>query len=181
MGFCLFNNIAVTAAHLAERGERVLILDWDVHHGNGTQAIFWEDPRVLYASLHQGGWYPGTGYPEEIGGGEAGGTTVNVPLPAGATGDVMAAGLDEVVAPVVDAFAPTWVLVSAGFDAHRDDPLAGLALSASDFARLAAASREMAPQTGRTVFFLEGGYDLDALSASTAAVTSELLGTKAET
>ena len=126
MGFCLLNNIAVAAAMLAERGERVLIVDWDVHHGNGTQAIFWDDPRVLYVSTHQWPLYPGTGRVTETGGPGAPGLTVNVPLPPRATGDVILAALDEVVAPVVEGFAPTWVLASAGYDAHRADPMAGL-------------------------------------------------------
>ncbi|HET7719717.1 MAG TPA: histone deacetylase, partial [Acidimicrobiales bacterium] len=118
MGFCLLNNVAVTAAALADAGERVLIVDWDVHHGNGTQDLFWDDPRVVYVSTHQWPAYPGTGRAVETGGPGAPGGTVNVPLPAGATGDVALAAIDEVVAPVVDGFAPDWVLISAGFDAH---------------------------------------------------------------
>jgi acetoin utilization deacetylase AcuC-like enzyme len=131
MGFCLLNNVAIAAAALAETGERVAIVDWDVHHGNGTQDIFWDDPRVLYASLHQWPAYPGTGRVTETGGSGAPGLTVNVPLPPGATGDIALAAIDEVVAPAVDRFQPTWVLVSAGFDAHRDDPLADLCWSAA--------------------------------------------------
>ncbi len=133
-GFCLFNNVAVAAAALVTRGERVLIVDWDVHHGNGTQDLFWDDPRVLFVSTHQYPAYPGTGRADETGGANAPGLTINVPLPPGATGDVALAALDDVVSPAVDAFAPTWVLVSAGFDAHRADPLADLAWSAGDFA-----------------------------------------------
>ena len=126
MGFCLLNNIAVSAAYLAERGERVLIVDWDVHHGNGTQDIFWDDPRVLYVSTHQSPLYPGTGAVDQTGGRTLLGLTVNLPLPPGATGDVVRRALEEVAAPVVERFGPTWVLVSAGFDAHRADPLANL-------------------------------------------------------
>ena len=137
MGFCLLNNVAVAAAALAASGERVIIIDWDVHHGNGTQALFWNDDRVCYVSIHQDRFYPGTGGLDEIGGPHARGLTVNIPLPAGATGDVVARALDEVAAPVSARFAPTWVLVSAGYDAHRDDPLADLALSSGDYARLA--------------------------------------------
>jgi acetoin utilization deacetylase AcuC-like enzyme len=176
MGFCLINNVAVAAAALADRGEQVLVLDWDVHHGNGTQAIFWDDPRVLYVSVHQGGIYPGTGGPDEVGGPAAAGLTLNVPLPAGATGDVVRRALDEVAAPVVAGFGPTWVLVSAGFDGHRADPLADLALSAGDFAQLATTAAEMAPRPGRLVLFLEGGYDLAALRGSVAATLGALVG-----
>ncbi|HUA95903.1 MAG TPA: histone deacetylase [Acidimicrobiales bacterium] len=175
MGFCLVNNVSVAAAHLAERGERVLVLDWDVHHGNGSQAIFWNDPRVLYVSTHQWPLYPGTGRPDETGGPAAPGLTVNVPLPPGATGDVVRRALDQVVVPVVERFSPTWVLVSAGFDAHRADPLGGLALSAGDFADLARAAAAMAPRPGRLALFLEGGYDLGALRSSVTATLGAVL------
>jgi acetoin utilization deacetylase AcuC-like enzyme len=176
MGFCLLNNVAVTAAALREVGERVCIVDWDVHHGNGTQDVFWDDPGVLYVSTHQWPAYPGTGRATEVGGPSARGTTLNVPLPPGATGDVLRRAFDELVTPVVEAFAPTWVLVSAGFDAHRGDPLADLALSAGDFAQLAATVAGYAPGPGRLVLFLEGGYDLDALRASVAATLGHLVG-----
>ena len=175
MGFCLLNNVAVAGATLAARGERVLIVDWDVHHGNGTQAIFWDDPRVLYVSTHQWPLYPGTGRMEETGGHGAPGTTINVPLPPGATGDVVARAFDEVVAPAVDAFDPTWVLVSAGFDAHRADPLAELALTAGDFGALARQVSGWAPGPGRVVVVLEGGYDLEALRLSVGATVSGVL------
>ncbi len=178
-GFCLFNNVAITAAALAARGERVLIVDWDVHHGNGTQDVFWDDPRVLFVSTHQFPAYPGTGRSDETGGVHAPGLTVNFPLPPGATGDVAMAAIDEVVAPVVEAFAPTWVLISAGFDAHRADPLADLAWSAGDYAALARRVTAFAPATGRTIAFLEGGYDLDALRASAGATASVLAGVDA--
>jgi acetoin utilization deacetylase AcuC-like enzyme len=176
MGFCLVNNVAVAAAHLAERGERVLVVDWDVHHGNGTQAIFWDDPRVLYVSTHQWPLYPGSGRASETGGENAPGLTVNVPLPAGATGDVMLSAFDELVAPVAERFSPTWVLVSAGFDAHRADPLAGLSLTAGDFADLTGRVMGLFDTSGRTVFVLEGGYDLDALRKSVGATLSRALG-----
>ena len=175
MGFCLLNNIAVAAATLAARGERVLIVDWDVHHGNGTQAIFWDDPRVLFVSTHQSPFYPGTGAVDETGGPGAPGLTVNIPLPAGATGDVVRRAIDGVAAPVVAAFQPTWLLVSAGFDAHRDDPLANLSLSAGDFAWLGAAVAEFAPRPGRLAFFLEGGYDLQAVRRCVAATIGALV------
>ena len=135
-GFCLINNIAVAAAALAADGERVLIVDWDVHHGNGTQDIFWNDPRVLYVSTHQSPAYPGTGRVDETGGADAIGLTINFPLPPGATGDIAREALDEVVAPAVARFSPTWVLVSAGFDAHFADPLADLEWTAGDYAAL---------------------------------------------
>jgi acetoin utilization deacetylase AcuC-like enzyme len=175
MGFCLLNNVAVAAAALAARGERVLVLDYDVHHGNGTQDIFWADGRVLYVSFHQWPLYPGTGPAGDVGEGDGLGLTVNVPLPAGATGDVELTALDEVVAPVAESFAPTWLLLSAGFDAHRRDPLAGLELTAGDYALLTRRAMELVPP-GRTVAFLEGGYDLEALAASAAACVGALAG-----
>jgi acetoin utilization deacetylase AcuC-like enzyme len=174
MGFCLLNNIAVAAAKLTSEGERVLIVDWDVHHGNGTQAMFWNDPNVLYVSSHQWPLYPGSGGAREVGGLDAVGTTVNIPLPARTTGDVLRRGFEELAAPVIDDFAPTWVLVSAGFDAHRDDPLADLALSSGDFANLATMVAHYA-KANRLALFLEGGYNLEALRRSVAATFSPLL------
>ncbi|MGE3620436.1 MAG: histone deacetylase [Acidimicrobiia bacterium] len=176
MGFCLVNNVAVAAAMLADAGERVLVVDWDVHHGNGTQDAFWDDDRVLYVSTHQWPAYPGTGRADEVGGPGARGLVVNVPLPAGATGDVARAALEEVAAPVVEAFGPTWVLLSAGYDAHRADPLADLAWSAGDYADLTRLVAAWAPGPGRLLAFLEGGYDLDALARSVAATVGTLAG-----
>jgi acetoin utilization deacetylase AcuC-like enzyme len=176
MGFCLLNNVAVAAAHLVAAGERVLIVDWDVHHGNGTQALFWNEPNVLYVSTHQWPAYPGTGRSSEVGGAGAYGLTVNVPVPPGATGDLIRLALDQVAAPVIDGFSPTWVLVSAGFDAHRADPLADLSLSSRDFADLARTVHGYAPRTGRLALFLEGGYDLDALRSSVSSTLGALLG-----
>lgn len=176
MGFCLVNNVAVTAASLRAAGERVLVMDWDVHHGNGTQDIFWDDPDVLYASTHQWPLYPGTGTPAEVGGAGAVGGTLNVPVPPGATGDVLRLALDDVVAPAVESFRPDWVLVSCGFDAHRADPLAELALSSADFADLGCTVAAFAPGPGRIILFLEGGYDMTAVRRSTAATVSALLG-----
>jgi acetoin utilization deacetylase AcuC-like enzyme len=175
-GFCLFNNVAVTAAALADRGERVLVVDWDVHHGNGTQDIFWDDPRVMYVSTHEWPAYPGTGRADETGGPRAPGLTLNFPLPAGATGDVAVAALTRVVEPAADAFEPTWVLVSAGFDAHERDPLADLAWSAGDYAELTRLVASFAPAPGRLVAFLEGGYDLDALRHSVMATVAAMAG-----
>jgi acetoin utilization deacetylase AcuC-like enzyme len=175
MGFCLVSNIAVVAADLAAAGERVWIFDFDAHHGNGTQAVFYDDPSVLFVSTHQWPLYPGTGRRTDIGDNEGFGTTVNIPLPPGTTGDVYLRAFDEVVAPIVSDFAPTWLLISAGFDAHRADPLTDLALSAGDFAALTARALQFVP-AGRTVAMLEGGYDLAALTASTAGVLGVLAG-----
>jgi acetoin utilization deacetylase AcuC-like enzyme len=175
MGFCLLNNVAVAAASLAARGERVLIVDVDAHHGNGTQDAFWGDPRVAYASLHQSPLYPGTGDRREVGVGEGRGTTVNVPLPAGTTGDAYRLAIDLVVAPLAERFAPTWLLISAGFDNHRADPLTDLGLSAGDIADLTAALLELAPE-GRRLAFLEGGYDLAALRDCSGAFVAAMAG-----
>jgi acetoin utilization deacetylase AcuC-like enzyme len=175
MGFCLINNVAVAAASLAAAGERVVIIDWDVHHGNGTQDIFYNDPNVLYVSTHQNGAYPGTGHVDETGGTNAPFSNLNVPLPAGATGDVLAACFDEVVLPVIERFGPTWVLVSAGFDGHRDDPLADLHLTSADFADMATSVMSIAGK-GRTLFMLEGGYDLRALGDSVGATLAASIG-----
>ena len=176
MGFCLVNNVAVMASALAERGERVLIVDWDVHHGNGTQDIFWDDPRVMYVSTHEWPLYPGTGRPQETGGPNARGLTINIPLPRGATGDVARLAFDALVEPAVEAFDPTWVLVSAGYDAHRADPLAGLEWSSGDFSDLTTTVARWAPRPGRLVALLEGGYDLAALADSAGATVSALAG-----
>jgi len=175
MGFCLFNNIAVAAAALAGRGERVLLVDYDAHHGNGTQATFYDDPRVAYVSIHQHPLYPGTGSALETGAGNGQGTTANVPVPPGATGDVFRAAVADVVVPLAEVFHPTWLLVSAGFDAHRADPLTNLALTSGDYADVTSDLLALAPP-GRRLVFLEGGYDLGALRDSTTAVLVALAG-----
>jgi acetoin utilization deacetylase AcuC-like enzyme len=175
MGFCLINNVAVTASALAARGERVLIVDWDAHHGNGTQAIFYADPRVLYLSMHQFPFYPGTGRMEETGTGDGDGYTINLPFPPGATGDVYQAAVDQVVEPAADSFHPTWVIASAGFDAHRRDPLTGLGLAAGDFADLTTRLMALVP-AGHRLAVLEGGYDLAALANSAGACIASLAG-----
>jgi acetoin utilization deacetylase AcuC-like enzyme len=175
MGFCLLNNVAVTAAALSSRGERVLVVDWDAHHGNGTQDIFYADGSVMYVSMHEWPLYPGTGRLTDTGTGSGLGATVNFPLPAGATGDVYLDAIDTVVEPAAERFAPTWVLISAGFDAHRADPLTGLGLSAGDYVDLTTRIMALAAPR-RLVVFLEGGYDLDALRDSTTATVSALLG-----
>ena len=176
MGFCLLNNVAVAAAALADRGERVCVVDYDAHHGNGTQDAFYGDARVLYVSMHEWPLFPGSGRLDETGVGDGIGTTVNFPLPAGATGDVYLAAVDEVVTPEIERFGPTWVLISAGFDAHRDDPLTGLGLTSGDFADLTARIAAFAPRSGRLVAFLEGGYGLEGLRDSVAASLPALIG-----
>jgi acetoin utilization deacetylase AcuC-like enzyme len=179
MGFCLLNNVATAAAHALARGlSRVAIVDWDVHHGNGTQDVFWRDPRVLFASLHQWPMYPGTGAADEVGAGEGTGATLNVPLSRGANDAVYRDALARVVAPAVARFEPELILISAGFDAHERDPLADMALTAEAYRSMASALREVASASagGRVALFLEGGYDLAALEASLGASIEGLLG-----
>jgi acetoin utilization deacetylase AcuC-like enzyme len=175
MGFCFVNNVAVVAAALADLGERVLIVDYDAHHGNGTHDIFYADPRVLFISLHQWPLYPGTGRHDEIGDDIGTGFTMNIPLPPGTTGDVYLAAFDQLIAPRAQRFAPTWVVVSAGFDAHRSDPITELGLAAGDYAPLTARILGLVPK-GRRLVMLEGGYDLDALTNSSATVLREMAG-----
>jgi acetoin utilization deacetylase AcuC-like enzyme len=175
MGFCLISNVAVVAASLADQGERVLIVDYDAHHGNGTQDVFYHDPRVLFVSLHQWPLYPGTGRHTDVGAGAGTGYTINVPVPAGTTGDVYLRALDEIVAPRVEAFDPTWLIVSAGFDAHRFDPITELGLTSGDYITITRRVLQWAP-AGRRIVMLEGGYDLDALAWSSAGVVGVLAG-----
>ena len=172
MGFCLLNHVAVGAGHARSRGVgRVAILDWDVHHGNGTQDIFYEDGEVLYLSAHQSPFYPGTGWADEVGEGEGKGLTVNVPLPAGSGEGVYAAAFAGVFLPVLREFRPALILISAGYDAHRADPLGGMALEAASFGRFAAALASLARETGTPppALVLEGGYNLGALTDGVAA------------
>ena len=175
MGFCLFNNVAVTAASIAARGERVMVLDWDAHHGNGTQDIFYERPDVLYVSLHQFPFYPGTGSLSEVGSGAGKGATVNLPFPAGTTGDAYRLAFDDVIAPLAEEYAPDWLLISAGFDAHRADPLTDLGLTAGDFADLTSRALRFVPRN-RLIAFLEGGYDLTSLASCVGACVAALGG-----
>jgi acetoin utilization deacetylase AcuC-like enzyme len=175
MGFCLISNVAVAAAHLADRGERVLVVDFDAHHGNGTQDVFEDDPRVMFVSLHQWPLYPGTGWFDEIGVGAGFGYTMNVPLPPGTTGDSYRRAFDELVIPRARTFDPMWLIVSAGFDAHRNDPITQMGLSAGDYPAMITALLELVP-AGRRLVMLEGGYDLDALRMSTASTLAALLG-----
>jgi acetoin utilization deacetylase AcuC-like enzyme len=176
MGFCLFNSVAAGAAHAIEAHglTRVAIVDFDVHHGNGTQDLFWSDPRVLYASSHQWPLYPGTGAREETGAGNI----VNAPLRPGAGSADFRKAYEETVLPAIERFAPELVLISAGFDAHRLDPLANLALDADDYAWITTRLVELASRHahGRVVSSLEGGYSLTALRESTAAHVGALDG-----
>lgn len=177
MGFCQFNAIAVGAAHaLARHGlSRVAVVDFDVHHGNGSQAIFWDEPRVLFASSHQWPLYPGSGAAEETG---ASANIANAPLPPGAGPAAFRSAWADRLLPRIDAFAPELLLVSAGFDGHRDDPLGGLRLLADDYAWLTAELVALAGRhaVGRLVASLEGGYDLAALTECTRAHALALLG-----
>ena len=175
MGFCLFNNVAVTAALLRAAGKRVAILDWDVHHGNGTQAILGNDPGVLYVSVHQAPFYPFDGRLDDIDSENGKGTTVNVPLPAGTAGDVYRRAWGELVVPVVGQFEPDWVFISAGYDAHQADPLADLELTASDYGWMTSQLLSVHPAE-RTVVVLEGGYDLTAMEESAMATVMGLAG-----
>jgi len=175
MGFCLVNSVAIAAAALADAGERVAIVDFDAHHGNGTQDIFHDDPRVLFASIHQWPLYPGTGALDEQGGGGAAGKTINIPLPPKATGDVARRALDEVIVPAIEEHDATWLFLSAGFDGHRADPITDLGYSSADMADYVGTLTPLV-ERGRTVAVLEGGYDLEAITASSAAVTARLVG-----
>ncbi len=183
MGFCLINSVAVAAAHALARGlERVLIIDWDVHHGNGTQDAFVESDRILYCSVHQSPLYPGTGAASERGRGRGEGFTLNIPLPPGQGDDVYRRAFDDRLLPAARAYRPELVLVSAGFDAHRADPLAGMRLTEAGFADLARRADDLADGCagGRLVAVLEGGYDPDALARSVATVLRVLDGAEDE-
>ena len=183
MGFCLFNNVAIAARALqAEDGvERILILDWDVHHGNGTQHHFEADPDVLYASTHQFPYYPGTGAAGEAGRGRGLGATLNIPLPAGCGDEIYTGVLQRLLVPVTERFQPQLILVSCGFDAHVDDPLAAMQLSGAGFRSLAAIVRALAETHcgGRVVCVLEGGYAESSLFEGTQALLEVLCAERA--
>ncbi|ELY73575.1 histone deacetylase family protein [Natrinema pallidum] len=173
MGFCFFNNVAIAARSVIDAGtaERVAIIDWDVHHGNGTQEVFYDDGSVFYVSFHEDGLYPGTGFVEETGTGDGTGTTLNVPFPPGTTEYGYLTAIDEVVGPELLAFDPDLLLVSAGFDAHRYDPISRMSVSTDGYGLLTQQVREIAASTGAALgFVLEGGYSLDTLSESIQVV-----------
>jgi acetoin utilization deacetylase AcuC-like enzyme len=176
MGFCLFNNVAVAAAHALERGvERVLVLDWDVHHGNGTEAIFYESPEVLYASIHQSPLYPGTGAATDVGSGGGEGFTVNMPVPPGTGSDEFLALVQQVVLPIAREWRPGLLCISAGYDAHREDPLANCELDDAAYGDMAAAMGGLANELDVPLLVcLEGGYALGALSRSVVATLEAL-------
>jgi acetoin utilization deacetylase AcuC-like enzyme len=175
MGFCLFGSLGIAARHALDSlgAARVFVLDWDVHHGNGTNSIFHESPEVLFASIHQYPFYPGTGPLSDVGAGEGEGFAINLPVPARAGEDLFCGLVEHVVLPAARAFDPDLVLVSAGYDAHRDDPVGGCALETASFAELTRQVMTLGKPVGCV---LEGGYDLDALAASVAATMEVLSG-----
>lgn len=180
MGFCLFNNVAVAAATALQQHalQRVLVVDWDVHHGNGTQHLFEDDEQVLVFNLHQSPLYPGTGAVEEVGRGRGRGFTVNVPLPAGCGDAEYEAAFEQLLEPIAAEFQPELMLLSAGFDAHRDDPLGSMRITTPGFSRLCARVCALADEhaAGRLVAMLEGGYHLQALARSVQACAAVMAG-----
>ncbi len=177
MGFCLFNNVAVAAKHLRSHGfDRVAIVDFDLHHGNGTESIFYDDPSVLYASLHQYPYYPGTGAASDLGRDAGKGFTVNVPFSAGVGDAAYLLAFDQILSPVIRQFEPDFLLVSAGFDCHHRDPLGGMRVTESGVAGMAARLLDVSREVcgGRFAAVLEGGYDLDAIRDSAEAMLVEM-------
>jgi acetoin utilization deacetylase AcuC-like enzyme len=183
-GFCLFNNIAIAAKYaLTEyKLERLLIIDFDVHHGNGTQEAFYDNPQVMYISTHQYPFYPGTGSIEETGSGAAEGTNINIPLPAGCGDAEYLKVFEQIITPAAQRFNPQLILVSAGYDGHRADPLAMMELTVAGFGQMTGVIKGLADELcgGHLAFTLEGGYDLNALAASVKATFDTLLGNSVE-
>ena len=180
MGFCLFNNVAIAAKYALAKFnlERILIIDFDVHHGNGTQEVFYDNPQVFYISTHQSHHYPGTGSVEEVGKGEGAGTTLNIPLPAGCGDAEYEQVFTQIIVPAAKRFQPQLIMVSAGYDLHWADGLAFMQVTVTGFAEMVKIIRKLAEETcqGRLVFCLEGGYNLDALAASVRATFNILRG-----
>jgi acetoin utilization deacetylase AcuC-like enzyme len=180
MGFCLLNNIAIAARYAQKQYGigRVMIVDYDVHHGNGTEAVFYDDPSVLFVSTHQSPLYPNTGKVNDIGRGKCEGSTLNIPMPSGCGDTAYAQVFEQVIAPAAQRYAPELILVSAGYDAHHQDPLAGMRLTLNGFADMGRHLMEMATALcgGKIVFVMEGGYNLDALSYGWVNVANILLG-----
>ena len=179
MGFCLFNNIAVAARHGQSKGaKRVAIVDWDVHHGNGTQHSFDDDPTILFTSFHNWGIYPGTGSQNEIGRGAGKGFTINYPLSAGTGDDVYTSIFESSLIPKLVQFSPDILLISAGFDAHQSDPLGGMSLTDAGYIKMTEMLLDFAEKNcgGRVVSFLEGGYNLQTLGGTVAAHVKALEG-----
>jgi acetoin utilization deacetylase AcuC-like enzyme len=180
MGFCLFNNIAIAAKYALEKYklERILIVDFDVHHGNGTQAAFYDNPQVMYISTHEYPFYPGTGAVNETGSGEGRGTNLNIPLPAGCGDREYLKVFEQIIVPAARRFKPRLILVSVGYDGHWADPLAMMSLSVGGYARMTGIIKGLADELcdGRLVLTLEGGYNLEALAASVKATFDALLG-----